>query len=156
MKISAQQARDTKVFVIENSQIIETTLFDHVAESAEETTSPRGVMHKMFKEEVSGAIYRLIAADRIIDEIEYDALSEDDQENYEYIGETTIRWQLREWMLNGKSRLIETYETEDRVNDEWFDRTYNSDFLPDDQRDTRYWYTREDAETALDEMLKEQ
>jgi hypothetical protein len=47
--ITAEQARNITVFVITNYvKIEETTLFDHVMGSAEKTTSPRGVEHKLF------------------------------------------------------------------------------------------------------------
>lgn len=119
--LSAQQARNTVIFIFNNytNKIEETTLYDHVIESAEETTSPRGVEHKMFIKEVEG------------------------EENFYY--------ELREWMPNGKSRLLGTYDTEEAANDEWYTRTYNYDFMPDDQRDTMYWNTREEAEVALQE-----
>ena len=121
---SAQQARNTKVFVINNysNEVEETTLYDHVIESAEETTSPRGVMTKLFV-----------------------------QENEE---EST--WEVRHWEPNGRARVIEAYTCEEEATDEWYTRIYNSDFQPDDQRDTMYFNTREEAEAELKERMANQ
>lgn len=155
---SAQQARNTKIFVINahTMQVDETTLFDHVSELAEETTSPRGVMHKLFIEEKNGIVYQQIGSNKIITESEYENLFEEDCEDYQYYGEAAIAWEVRQWEPNGRSRIIETYETEEEAKDEWYTRTYNYDFIPDDQRDTRYWNTREEAAQALQEMIDEQ
>jgi hypothetical protein len=127
--LSALEARNTKIFVIENGEVVETTLFNHVIESAEETTSPRGVMHKMF-----------------IDEIDVEEFDSEDQ----YVG-TTQRYILREWQANGRSRELDRFNSEEAANDEWYTRTYNYDFTPDDQRDTRYWFTRDEAEKEMNE-----
>lgn len=125
-KITAQQARDTKVFVINNykNEVEETTLYDHVMESAEETTSPRGVMRKVFVEEVDN-------------------------------GES-IAYELRKWEAGGRARTIDTYLTEEEANDELYTRTYNYDFMTDDHRDTMYWNTREEADAELKERIKNQ
>ena len=118
---SAQQARNTKIFVINGHKmkVEETTLYDHVVESAEETTSPRGVMHKVFIQH----------------------------------NEEEVTWELRRWQPNGHSALIDSYTSEEVANDEWYTRTYNFDFIEDDQRDTRYWIDREEADAALEEMI---
>jgi len=151
--LTAQEARETAIFIINsNQEIEETNLFDHVAESAEETTSPRGIMTKLFIEGLNGILYKSRAFDNeIITEREYDKLDEEFQEEYQPIGEAVIAWELREWMPNGKSILLETYDSEEDVDNEWFDRTYKFDFLLDDQRDTMYWYTIEEAEAGLAE-----
>jgi hypothetical protein len=131
--LSAQQARETKIFVIENEEITETTLFDHVCESAEETTSPRGVMTKLF-----------------IQEKDVEVKSDDID------GHCVQKYDLRIWESNGCARVIDTYDTEEEAQDEWYTRTYNHDFLPDDQRDTMYWNTREEAEAELNERMQNQ
>lgn len=119
---SAQQARNTKIFVIISSrvnhsnafvsQIYETTLYDHVMESAEHETSPRGVMTKMFIDEVDGSFL------------------------------------LRMWM-NGKIHECDSFDTREEAEHEFFSRTYKYDFLQDDTRDTEYWLTREQADKEL-------
>lgn len=123
---SAQQARNTKVFVINNykNEVEETTLYDHVMESAEEATSPRGVEHKMFVKEVDNS--------------------------------EAIVFELRKWEANGRARTIDTYDTEAEAEDEKYTRTYNYDFLPDDQRDTMYFNTREEADAELKERIANQ
>lgn len=154
--LSSTEARNTKIFVIENGQVVETTLFDHVCESAEETTSPRGVMHKLFVEEKTGILYKCGDTGRTITELTYDELDEEAQGNFSIEGQGIIAWELRKWEANGRVRIIDTYETEQEANDEWYTRTYNYDFLPDDQRDTQYWNTREEAEAELEERKNEQ
>jgi hypothetical protein len=154
--LSAKKAQKTTIFVIENNQVVETTMYDHVCESAEETTSPRGVMRKLFIKERSGIIYKHPETSAIIDELEYVDLDAEDQAQYEYEGETTIRWELRKWQANGRSVVVESYKTEEEANDEWYTYTYNYDYLPDDQRDTQYWNNREEAEAVVEERLNEQ
>lgn len=48
-----------------------------------------------------------------------------------------------------KAMFISSYQTEEEAGDDIFRRTYEYDFLPDDQRDTRHWLTRQEAESAL-------
>lgn len=123
--ITTQQTRNTKVFVINyKNEVEETTLYDHVMESAEETTSPRGVMRKVFVEEVDN-------------------------------GETIV-FELRKWEANGRARTIDTYSTEEEAANELYTRTYRYDFMTDDQRDTMYWNTREEAEAELNERIANQ
>lgn len=42
MKHSVNSARETKIYVIDNGKVTSTNLYDHVMESAEEVSSPRG------------------------------------------------------------------------------------------------------------------
>lgn len=124
MTYSAQQARNTPVFVISSEGTIEeTNLYDHIAESAEKTTSPRGIMYKLF--------------------IEQDRESD--------------LWQLKMWGFGGRgpAQVVETFETEEQAEDEWFARTEKYDFARDDQRDTQYFFTREEAEKHRAELYPE-
>lgn len=132
---TAQQARDTKIFVINNytNKTEETTLYDHVMESAEKTTSPRGVERKLF-----------------IKEVDVEVKSEDID------GHCVQKFSLRKWKANGHARIIDTYDTETEAQNELYTRTYNCDFLPDDQRDTMYYMTREEAEAELKERIANQ
>jgi hypothetical protein len=129
---SAQQARETVIFVIENGKVVETTLYDHVTASAEKTTSPRGVMTKLFFEEGVTCNYN--------EETERD--------------EEIATWSLMIWQANGRAKTLNIFVTKEEAEDEWFTRTYNHDFLPDDQRDTSYYSTAEEAEAALAERAK--
>lgn len=125
--ITAQQARNTTVFVINNykNEIEEITLFDHIIESAEETTSPRGVEHKLYINE-----------------------GEDKEGN--------LVWFLKEWKPGGKSHIIDKFPTEEAADEEKFQRIWKYDFMTDDQRDTMYWSTREEAEAELKERIANQ
>ena len=160
--LSAQQARDTKVFVINwhnkpEPIIEETTLFEHVCESAEKTTTPFGIGCKMFTREKMGSFYQKTGdVKKIITESAYEILFDEDREDYEYYGEGIVAWELCKWMPNGKAHVIDTYDTEEEANDEWYTRTYNCDFMPDDQRDTAYYSTEEEAKVELKERMNNQ
>lgn len=105
-------------FVSCDYRIAETDLLSFVYDSAEETTSPRGVERKLYILEVEG--------------------------------ETENVYELRLWGPNGHgTTLIDTFDTEEEAEDEAFNRTYTYDFLTDDQRDTWYSESREDAEQYL-------
>ena len=55
---SVKEAKETIVFIINyKGEIVETTLYDHVIKSADETTSPRGVMTRIFVEEIEADHY---------------------------------------------------------------------------------------------------
>lgn len=127
MNTTAQQAKDTTIFVIENGEVVETTIFVHVAGSARKTTSPRGVMYEMFVEEVE------------IDMDEYGDTLEENQ----------TKWALKKWSTNGRATIVELFDTEEDADDEWFRRHEAYDFVNDDQRDTRYWFTEEEALSEL-------
>lgn len=155
--LSAKEARNTTIFAICYNgipEVQEMSLHEFICESAEETTTPRGVGYKMFTREVIGGIFQRVGFSETISEAEYDNLTEEEQDDYKFIGEAPVAYQLCEWKPNGRVHVIDTYETEEAVNDEWYTRTYNYDFTPDDQRDTRYWFTREEAEAELKEMLE--
>ena len=123
---SAQKAKDTKIFVIEEGKIVETTLYDHVVASADEVTSPRGIMTKIFVEEFQEPSGKL---------------------------EDTTMWALNEW--NGsKIKTLDVYDTEEEAEDEWFSRIYKYDFSRDDQRDTRFFHTMDEAQMQLEEDEK--
>lgn len=126
---SAQQARNTQVFVIDyNGRIQETNLYDHVEVSAEKTTSPRGVMYKMFFEEY------MFEAD------------EADEAPFEW-----SPYVLKMWGSGGRgpADVLAIFDTKEEAEDEWFRRTYEYDFLPDDQRNTAYYSSREEAIEGL-------
>jgi hypothetical protein len=125
---SVKEAKETIVFVLNfNGEIEETTLYDHVTESAEETTSPRGVMTKLF-------------VDNYVEYFDR-GLEEESKEV----------WALKQWGFSGKSpaKIIATFDTEEEANDEWYTRVYNFDFQNDDQRDTSFFLTRAEAEQHL-------
>lgn len=72
--------------------IEENILADRVMESAEECTSPKGVMPRLHT-----------------------------------VG-TSLMW----WEVNGHERLIETFGTEEEAEQEWYNRTYEHDYIDSD------------------------
>jgi len=126
--ITAQQAKDMIIFVIENNVVEQTNLWDHVAASAKEVCSPRGIMYEMFVEEEENPVF-------MEDVIE------------------GKKWALKEWKVNGHAKIVELFDTEEEADTEWFSLHEANDFATDDQRNTSYWSTREEAEKELAEIL---
>lgn len=125
---TAQQVKDQVIFIIENNVVEQTTLWDHIAASAREVCSPRGVMYEMFVEEVENAVY---------------------------MGDVVEgkKWALKEWKANGHAKVIDLFDTEEEADTEWFRLHEAYDFAKDDQRNTSYWNTREEAEKELTDIL---
>ncbi len=114
------------IFVIENGEVEQTNLFDHVMGSATEVTSPRGIWNKIFVEEAE--------------------ILEDGTE------EPAIKWAIKDWGRNAHNRIpktIELFDTQDDAEDECFRLHEAHDFHKDDQRDTRYWHSKEEAQKEL-------
>jgi hypothetical protein len=128
MTQSAKQFRSTVIFFIENGKIESDSLYNFVIESAEECTSPRGIMTKIFVEE--------------FEEVE-------DHEEYGIV--TVQKWGLFNWLAGQKKTLVESYDTLEEAEDEWLTRIYKYDFLEDDQRDTMYYASIEEAQKELSE-----
>jgi hypothetical protein len=63
-------------------------------------------------------------------------------------------YELREWNRYGGYRVIDTYEAITDAEEELFDKVYRLDFLRDDQRDTSYIDTKEEAESELEDRKK--
>lgn len=129
---SVKAAKETTIFVINyNGDVEETNLYDHVMESADKTTSPRGVMTRIFVEE-----------------------AQLDQEGNEVVSDFTNAWVVKTWGVGGRgpSKIIANFETEEEARDDWFTRIYNFDFQQDDQRDTNYYSTRKEAEKHIAEL----
>jgi len=148
--LSAQQARNTTVFIIEKGEVVETTLYDHVMKSAEWTTTRNGNGPVLFIREQFGEFYKHEETGRLINEDTYKGLDEAEQDEYVYAHDDVVAWQLIQWINNGQNFvIIDWFKTEEDAEDALFNRIYDYDFLPDDQRDTDYWDTREEAEEAL-------
>jgi len=65
---------------------------------------------------------------------------------------SNVRYEVWKWGPSGYgSRFIEAFETEEAAEDDIFERTYNSDFMEDDQRDTSFYSTYEEALEPLAE-----
>ena len=120
MKITTKEARETKIFIInEENEVEETNLLDFVMESAEKTTSPRGVEMKLHVRKNKA----------------------NDEEHNVHV------WT---WGNHGNNpKPIKEFDTEKEAEDFIFQLTHDYDFMPDDQRDTAYYETREDAELDI-------
>lgn len=129
MKMSAKEAKETIIFAIEDDQIYSEPLYDFVMKSAEETTSPVGVMTKLHirHEDYSCSYGKRNAVN-----------------NSEGLYEV---WIWGPWG-NGQT-FLDSFETEEEAEDYIFNRTYEYDFATDDQRDTTFYYTIEEAEREL-------
>lgn len=123
--MTAQGAKETKIFVIENGKVVGPNLFDFVMISTKETTSPVGVMPKLhLRHEDYGCRYNLLNRVR------------NDQGLFEI-------WY---WGVNGNHpSFVTEFETEEEGFDFIFQQTYEFDFLTDDQRNTMYYETYEEA-----------
>ncbi|MEO7016540.1 MAG: hypothetical protein ABI067_08345 [Leifsonia sp.] len=156
MKTTAKQAQATKVYFIDyNDMTIDSdSLYNFVMESAEETTSPRGVMNKLFLQEKEIGLYQNIDDNEVIIEKEYNELNEKEKDNYKYLG-NTVKYQVRYWM-GSQSKVVEEFDSEEDAEDLIFERTYDFDFMPDDQRNTNYFLLKEEAEQDLAERISEQ
>jgi len=135
---SAAEAKKTTVFVINcKGEIEETTLYDHVMESADRTTSPRGLMPVIFVEETT-----IINDD-----------AGDDNEDAWFFEPV---WAVKSWKhMNQFSQptVIADFATKEEAEDAHYTYIYNDDFQKDDQRDTFFFTTREEAEKMLADRL---
>lgn len=128
--MKANEAKQTKIWVIENGLPTETNLYDFVMESAEETTSPRGVCNKLH-----------------IREIEQDCSCIDDEgcfcEGCEkcYKGRELV-YEVWDWGFRGQyPTQVDTFDTEEEAENFIYQRTYDFDFSDEINRDTRYFYS---------------
>lgn len=166
MNITAKEARETNVFFIQphyyqssffvgNKQfshpkvgdysIEESSLYEFVMASAPETTSPDGVERKL----------------HISEKEQQCSCWNDKDESFDpkckkcYMG-TEVVYAVYEWGPSGRGkRLLTTCDTEDEACDYIFEHVYKYYFISDDQRDTRYFNSRKEAEEALSECFAE-
>ena len=146
MNITAKEARETTVFVIEDQadpQVVQTTLYDHIMASAEETTSPRGVERKLhFKEVEQQCSCWNDSEDTFSPECEKC------YRGYELV------YKVYEW-VGQKAALHEVFDYVEQAEDFIFQRTYNFDFWKDDQRYTEWYDTYEDAYNEVIRLFAE-
>lgn len=121
---SVKEAKETTVYVINyKGEVEKTNLYDHVMESADKTTSPRGVMTRIFVER---------------------------HDDFEVKEAWAVKsWGTGG---RGPAQIIDTFDNEEEARDDWFTRIYNFDFMQDDQRDTNYYSTRKEAEKHIAEL----
>jgi len=143
MNITAKQAQETEIFYIDSTykrgelidfKIDSDNLYNFVMRSAEETTSPVGVMGKLhIRHEDYSCRYGLLNSVK------------NDESKYEV-------WK---WESNSKGTFYEEFETEEEADDYVFDMVYNYDFAKDDQRNTCYYDSEQEAIEALIECIAE-
>jgi hypothetical protein len=175
MKTTAKEAKETKIYILakENEvyeprtmtrkdgkiihlssrlisfdlKIEETNLLDFVMESAEETTSPRGVERKWHTREVEQEC-------SCWNTIEEDTFDPECKKCYEG---TEIVYQVWDWGFRGQyPKMIMSFETHEEADDFIFERTFEHEFSTDDQRDTSYFDSKEEAFEAIVEHMAEQ
>jgi hypothetical protein len=165
MKTTVKEARETTIYVIDhnNHKVVEETLLDFVMQSAEEVCSPRGVTNRIFANQA----HELFLHDKedlmefmesegkyIYLTNEHRFLSESD---FEEVGEafSCDLFTISDWGRTGNNyqKGTEMYLTKEEAEDVIFQRTYEFDFQKDDQRDIRFFDTKEEAENELIEML---
>jgi hypothetical protein len=134
---TVKEAKEQKIFVIDSSNgVEETNLYDFVMESAEETTSPVGVMNKLhIRHEDYSCRYGQL----------------DSVNNDEGLFEVWM------WGPSGHgSQFVDSFETEEAAEDFIFQRTYDYDFLSDDQRNTMYFDSYEEAMQDVIQLYAEE
>jgi hypothetical protein len=130
--ITVKEAREQKIYVVENGAVEETTLYEHVIKSLDETTTPRGVGARMFYEQRE--IENLDSIPFLND------LCRDAKEETEC-------FEICTWGFIGNHhhKLDEFFSTEEAAEDHLFNLTFDYDFQKDDQRNTMYYDIYEDA-----------
>lgn len=129
MNISKIEAENTKIFVFENQSVIETNLYDFVMLSVDETTSPVGVMPRIHVRHES--FYCSWGLKNRVN---------NDEGKYEV-------WT---WGVSGNnSSFIEEFETREEAENYIFQLVFKYDFIFDDQRDTSYYFSIQEAESEL-------
>jgi hypothetical protein len=140
--MTAKEAQEAEVWVIENQRPVKTNLYDHVMASAEATTSPRGVENKLHIREHE------TPCNCVDDEGDH---NEDCKNCYKGV---QIEYCVYDWGFRGQyPRLIETFETEEEAANEIFERTEKYDFQNDVNRDTNYFYSQQEAERDICEGI---
>ncbi len=129
---TVKEAKEQIILIIEDGEIVETSLYDHVMGSVDETTSPVGVMPRFhIRHQDKHCWYKLLNKVR------------NDEGKFEV-------WT---WGVRGNNpNLIEAFDTEEQAKDWLFQRVYEVDFIQDDQRNTSYYHSKDDAAKALIEM----
>lgn len=141
--LSRKISKETKIYYLVNNNgayHIETdNEYNFIMESAEETTSPRGIEMKLH-----------------IEEIEY--FCDCDKESGAFNKECRecegtgiyLTYDVYDWGCRGQdNHFVKSFETEEEAEDYIFNKTCEYDFIPDDQRDTMYFNTIDEAEIEL-------
>jgi hypothetical protein len=162
--ITVEGAKATIVFVFldyENGEIVETTLYDHVMESVDKTTTPRGVGPRYFIEEVEIELFgddyddkdTLESYIRRMDllfmdtgRVTIDNFDYDERRDTYYLKYYVIStWGVRGNNYKSGDRWGSQYSTEKFAGDSLFNRVYNHDFQNDCNRNTMYFHSEDEA-----------
>jgi hypothetical protein len=134
--MTAQEAKNQTIYFVNRSyEVKETNLYDFVMESAHETTTPRGVGRKL----------------HIRDKERECACWDGEKDTFDplckkcYKG-TEFVYQVWTWGPNGnRQRFIIAFDTEEEAEDYIFNYIKDTDFDFDDQRNTMYHHTEQEA-----------
>jgi len=162
-----KEAKETKVFVIENNEVVETTYYDHVMVSEDITTTPNGVGGRKFVEEVELSLDK----DDFDEEQNYLGneivpsffkqrfngklnLGHFDNNQFSY---DAIYYCISTWGANGNRfksgrNGLDIFLKEEDAEDFLFEQVENYNFNKDDQRDTRYFHSEEEAFSELHDI----
>ncbi len=122
-----KEAENKVIFVFNhNGKIEKTTLYDHAIESRDETTSPVGVMGRLhIRHEDISCRYNL--RNRVNNDKGF--------------------FEVWTWGVNGNNpKFIEEFEKEEDAEEFIWEKIYSYDFAQDDQRDTSWFETIEEAQ----------
>lgn len=131
---TVKEAKEISIFIIEDGEVVETNLYDHVMGSVDETTSPVGVMPR-FHIRHGEMFYSTDLHGRLRTTINKEG-----------------KFEVWSWgVLGNNPRFIEEFETEEQAEDWLFQRVFEVDFMQDDQRDTSYYHSKDEANKVLHE-----
>lgn len=142
--MNLKEAQDTTVFVVEDNEIEEVNLYDFIMESVDETTTPRGVAPRDFIEEIE-----IKEDDEYYLWDEFRHLTDEEKEK------GGVVYTISSWGASGNnySQGDRYYMDEEYAENEFFKGVWEYDFLPDDQRNTCYYESFEEAGEDLYEGL---
>ena len=106
------------VFIINPDNEVEQMTYEEYLNEyhSDDTTSPHGVANRIHIREKRGDIYTNVDTAENINESDYDNLDEDEQDNYKWVGEATIAWEVWTWgVLGNNPRYLDTYDTEEEA-----------------------------------------
>ena len=129
--------------ILKDLKVATSSFCDFVMESIDETTTPKGVAPRNFVEELT------------VEETEQ--VWYEDLIGYYELNEGENYYTLSSWGVGGNNYRKGTmyYSTEEAADLALFQSVYDYDFIPDDQRNTMYYESVEEAADALYETLAE-
>lgn len=143
-----KDAQETTVFVLNYKLEIEkTTYADHVLVSLDECTHPIGIMPTLDVKEIQSDGYvNKSDSYKILKEEDFDELSDEEQEGYFFSEEAITTYAVVSYRSNVRGfQVVQEFDTEEEANNDWFARIEKYDFARDDQRNTSFFYSEEEA-----------